>query len=148
MNLALFPRPGDLEMSMKHLARLMDNNGVGGGANEFQCSDCADVQIRLDTNDDKDIDDWGFWDKLVPFQSVYDKKGMAWSAFASYYCLFTPTDAGTDPPNPRGFTETHVLPAQGLWSRCGQHHGNHLWPQTGDCGGAGMVEPDGRGVWL
>jgi hypothetical protein len=146
MNMALFPRPGDLELRMKHLARLVDNNGVGGGANEFQCSDCGDVQIRIDTNDDKDIDSWGFWDKLVPFQSVYDKKGMAWSAFNTYYCLFTPTDTGTAPPNPRGVHETLCFPL-GLWARCGSTVGTTT-ATTGDCGGVGIVEPDGKGVFL
>jgi hypothetical protein len=146
MNMALFPRPGDLELSMKHLVRLLDNNSVGGGLNEFQCSDCADVQIRIDTNDDPDIDEWGFWDKLAPFQSVYDKKGMAWSAFNTYYCLFTPTDAGTGPPNPRGFTETLCFPL-GLWATCGSTVATTS-AGTGDCGGTGIVEPDGKGVFM
>jgi len=147
MNLALFPRPGDLEMSFFHIARLMDNNGVGGGRNEGQCADCGDVQIQLDLDPDAGVDNWGFWDKLVPFQNVYDHKAMAWSAFNSYYCIFTPTDAGNQPPNPRTFHETLCFPL-GAWSRCGSTTAT-VNTGVGQCAGpTGDVDDSGVGVWV
>jgi hypothetical protein len=145
INLALLPRPGDLEMSMFHIARLMDNNQVGGGQNNFQCGDCADVQVQIDRDPDPAVDDWGVWDKLVPFQNVYDHVTQAWSAFADYYCSFTPGDTGTAPPAPRGAHETMCFP-QGAWSRCGSVRGTNP-TQVGDCAGPGVVDPSGAGVW-
>src|SRR5262249_57118147 len=64
LNLAVIPRPGDLQLSMYHIADLMDNNGVGP-SNANQCSDCGDVQIQVDLNPDPAVDGWGTWDKLV-----------------------------------------------------------------------------------
>jgi len=145
INLALFPRPGDLELGFHHIARLMDNNGVGPG-NENQCADCADVQIQLDRNPDPDIDDWGFWDKLVPYQNVYDHKPNAWSVFGGYYCQFTPTDTGPAAPSPKGVHETLCYPL-GAWSHCGSTIGTHP-ASTGDCAGPGDVDPGGAGVWV
>jgi hypothetical protein len=144
-NLAIFPRLGDLELSFYHIVRLMDDWGVCCG-NVGQCADCADVQIQVDHNPDPLIDDWGFWDKLVPFVNVYDHKPNAWSAFGSYYCLFTPTDAGSGPPNPRGVHETICYP-QGAWSTCGSVNGTSL-ASVGACAGPGEVDPSGVGVWV
>ena len=147
INLALFPPEAGLEMSFFQIARLIDDNNVGGGPNAGQCSDCGDVQFRLDDNPDKEIDDWGFWQKLVPFQNVYDHRVLAWSAFGGYYCLFTPTDTGTAPPNPKGVTETICFP-QGAWSHCGTPFGTS--PETTvNCTGPGVVDiADGVGVWV
>ncbi|HKQ97206.1 MAG TPA: thrombospondin type 3 repeat-containing protein [Candidatus Polarisedimenticolia bacterium] len=148
-NLALVPRLGDLDLSFFQIARLMDNNGVGGvnpDTNKNQCVDCADVQIQVDRNPDPDIDDWGTWDKLVPYQNVYDHKPNAWSTFGSYYCLFTPTDTGTAPPAPRGVHETICYPL-GAWSHCGSTIGT-VAAQTTNCPGPGTVEPSGVGVWV
>jgi hypothetical protein len=145
INLAIFPRPGDLDFSFFHIARLMDNNGFGPG-NANQCADCGDVQIQLDQEPDPAIDTWGFWDKLVPYQNVYDHKPTAWSTFGSYYCFFTPTDTGTAPPNPRGVHETICYP-QGAWSHCGSTTGTTP-TTTGNCPGPGEVDPTGVGVWV
>jgi hypothetical protein len=145
MNMALFPRPGDLQMSFFHIARLMDNNGVGPN-NKNQCVDCADVQIQLDNDPDPDIDNWGFWDKLVPFENVYDHRNQAWSVFGGYYCQFTPTDTGTAPPNPRGIHETLCYPL-GAWSHCGSTIGT-VPTATVNCPGPGEVDPSGTGVWV
>ncbi|HZN02327.1 MAG TPA: thrombospondin type 3 repeat-containing protein, partial [Candidatus Polarisedimenticolia bacterium] len=145
LNLALLPRPGDLDLSFFHIARLMDNNGVGPN-NENQCADCADVQIQVDQDPDPAVDAWGFWDKLAPYQNVYDHKPNAWSVFGGYYCVFTPTDTGTAPPNPRGVHETICYP-QGAWSSCGSTIGLTS-ASTGDCAGPGSVDPSGVGVWV
>ncbi|HZN03238.1 MAG TPA: thrombospondin type 3 repeat-containing protein [Candidatus Polarisedimenticolia bacterium] len=145
MNLALFPRPGDMELSFYHIARLMDNNGVGPN-NERQCVDCGDVQIQLDGDGGANVDNWGFWDKLVPFQNVYDHKPNAFSVFGGYYCEFTPTDTGTAPPNPRGVHETTCYPL-GTWSHCGSTIGT-VATATVDCAGPGEVDATGVGVWV
>ena len=145
INLALFPRPGDHEFSVFQIARLMDNNGVGPNNNR-QCVDCGDVQVQRDLDPDPSVDTWGFWDKLVPYQNVYDHKPTAWSVFGPYYCLFTPTDTGSEPPNPRGVHETLCFP-QGAWSHCGSTIGTTPAATT-NCTGPGVVEPSGVGVWV
>jgi hypothetical protein len=145
INLALLPRTGDLDLSFFQIARLMDNNGVGPG-NNHQCVDCGDVQIQVDQNPDPNIDSWGFWDKLVPYQNVYDHKPNAWSVFGAYYCQLTPTDTGSAPPNPFGVHETICYPL-GAWSHCGSTIGTS--PTTVvNCAGPGVVEPSGVGVWV
>jgi hypothetical protein len=145
MNLTVFPGSGDLELSFFHIARLMDNNGVGPG-NERQCVDCGDVQIRTDGDASPTVDNWGFWNKLVPFENIYDHKPNAFSVFGSYYCEFTPTDAGPNPAAAYGIKETICYPL-GTWSRCGSTTATTA-PQTGDCAGPGEVDPSGVGVWV
>ena len=145
VNLAIQPRPGDLDFSFFQIARLMDDNGFGGGPIGL-CVDCGDVQVQVDSNPDPAVDAWGFWDKLAPYQNVYDHRPEAFSNFGSYYCIFTPTDTGTAPPNPRGVHETICFP-QGAWSHCGSTIGNT--PQnTNQCTGPGEVDPSGVGVWV
>jgi hypothetical protein len=147
INLALFPRVGDLELSMFHIARLMDNNGVGGSPTVVnKCADCGDVQLQVDLNPDAAIDEWGVWDKLAPFQNVYDHKAMTWSVFSPYYCLFTPADTGSAPPAPRGVHETICAPL-GAWSSCGTVRGTSS-ASTLQCPGPGFVDPTGIGVWV
>jgi hypothetical protein len=148
LNLAVSPRPGDLQLSMFHIADLMDNNGVGPN-NANQCSDCGDVQIQVDQDPNPANDSWGFWDKLVPYQNVYDHKPNAFSVFgggAVYYCIFTPTDTGTAPPAPRGVHETTCYPL-GAWSHCGNPRGTTS-TSTFQCAGPGVVDPSGVGVWV
>jgi hypothetical protein len=152
MNLTVLPRAGDLELSFFHIARLMDNHGVSIGWS--QCADCAQVQIQTDQNPDPAIDEWGFWDRIVPFQNVYDKKPSAWSYTSSYYCLFTPADTGTAPPNPRGVHETLCYDSAtrgtlvgSTWASCGSTAG--ILPEsTGDCAGPGVIDPSGAGIWV
>jgi hypothetical protein len=145
INLAVTPRPGDLDLSFFQIARLMDNNGVGPN-NNHQCVDCGDVQIQIDQDPNPDVDSWGFWDKLVPYQNVYDHKPNAWSVFGEYYCLFSPRDTGTAPPNPRGVHETICYPL-GAWSHCGSTIGTSP-ATTVDCKGPGVVDANGTGVWV
>lgn len=150
LNLSPVPRPGDLELSFKQIVRLMDNNGVTVG--ERQCADCAQVQIQVDRDPDPAVDAWGFWDTLAPFQNVYDKKPVAWSTNSTYYCEFTPTDTGAEPPNPRGVHETMCFPGHEVfpgnaWASCGHPYGNDP-TATGDCAGPGLVDPSGSGVWV
>lgn len=145
LNLALAPRPGDLQLSMFHIADLMDNRAVN--LRGFECLDCGDVQIQTDRDPDPVADDWGPWDKLAPFQNVYDHVTAAWSAAGNIrYCEFTPADAGTAPPAPRGAHETMCYP-QGAWSRCGSVRGA-VPTSVSDCAGPGVVDPSGQGVWV
>src|SRR6185503_6338111 len=79
-------------------------------------------------------------------QNVYDHKPLAFSSFGPYYCIFTPTDTGTAPPNPHGIHETLCFP-QGAWSHCGSTVGTVPTAVT-NCTGPGFVEPSGAGVWV
>ncbi len=145
INLALYPRPGDLIVSMYHIADLMDNNAID---NANQCVDCADVQIQSDGAPDAAVDDWGAWEKLVPFQNVYDHKFYAWSIFGGYYCAFTPRDAGpAPPPAPPGAVKELMCYPQGAWSSCGSTTGTST-STTFQCPGPGTIDPSGAGVWV
>jgi Thrombospondin type 3 repeat len=153
INLAPFPGDipatgGRMTMSFYQIADLMRYGILGdpGPINYRQCADCGDVQIQLDENPDPAIDAWGFWTKLVPFENVYDAKALAWSTISSYYCLFTPMDTGSSPPNPHGYHETLCFP-QGAWATCGSVWGNTP-AGTAACLGPGVVDPTGQGVWV
>ncbi|HXU10651.1 MAG TPA: hypothetical protein VN898_01680, partial [Candidatus Binatia bacterium] len=147
INLAFQPRPGDLEMSMFHIADLMAaGHGISGPAGS-ECVDCADVQIQLDGDPDSSVDDWKTWDNLVPFQNAYDYVAGAWSQFSpGYYCRFTPGDTGSGPPAPRGVHETMCFP-QGAWAFCGSVFGTSA-ATTNRCPGPGSLDPSGVGVWV
>ena len=151
VNLAAFARPGDLVLSFFEIVRLMDNNFFVGGYIWDQCADCADVQIQVDNDPSPDIDTWGYWDKLLPYQNVYDHRPMAYSALSPYYCQFTPADTGGSPPNPHGYHETLCFP-QGAWSSCGSATGitttSGLAAPINYCPGPGVVDPSGKGLWI
>ncbi|HKQ96742.1 MAG TPA: MopE-related protein [Candidatus Polarisedimenticolia bacterium] len=146
VNLAVAPRAGDLQMSMFQIAALMDNNTANLYSHGGNCADCADVQIQVDRDLAPALDNWGAWDKLAPFQNLYDHTPSSWSFYGSYYCLFTPTDAGTAPPAPRGLHETLCF-GQGAWSTCGTPRGN-VFAGGPDCAGPSAVDPTGNGVWV
>jgi hypothetical protein len=145
INLALFPRPGDLELSMFHIVDLIAaGHGVSGTAST-QCADCADVQVQVDLDADPASDVWGNWDKLVPFQNGYDYQMGSYSQFsAGYYCRFTPIDTGGAAPAPRGIHETMCFPS-GAWAFCGTPTGTT--PATSGRCANGVVDPSGIGVW-
>ena len=161
INLAPFPGDipatgGKMTMSFYQIANLERYNdsdpcGIAGCPPGFvlpprPCEDCGDVQVQVDQDPDPTIDAWGFWTKLVPFENVYDSHALAWSYFSSYYCLFTPTDAGNAPPNPRGYHETLCF-RQGAWANCGSAWGTAPATTLG-CAGPGVVDPTGTGVWV
>ncbi|MFQ5876335.1 MAG: thrombospondin type 3 repeat-containing protein [Acidobacteriota bacterium] len=120
INLTLFPNPGELELSFFMVASMMDDRNV----NDFpgQANDFGDVQIQVDLNPlpGPENDNWGFWEKLVPFENTYDHIAYIWSTFGTSptYCNLTPTDAGPDATAPRGIRETLCFPL-GIWSACG-----------------------------
>ncbi|HXH28471.1 MAG TPA: thrombospondin type 3 repeat-containing protein [Candidatus Polarisedimenticolia bacterium] len=148
INLTLFPRAGDLELSFFMIADMMDGDFEGQGPG--QAFDFGDVHIQVDQNSDPTPgtgDDWGVWDKLVPFENVYDHISYIWSLFrtSSTYCILTPTDSGTAPPAPRGVRELLCYPS-GVWSHCGNSRDNTTIYQ---CTGSN-VQPGqtGPGLWV
>lgn len=148
INLTPLPRPGDLIFSMLHIADLMDEVSVGNPPSlPHPCVDCGDVQIQIDRAADPAVDDWGIWEKLAPFQNIYDHVPAAWSYYgAGDYCVQTPTDAGRTAPSPYGFHETLCFP-QGAWSSCGAVRGTTLAGGR-ECDGPGIADPSGSGLWV
>jgi hypothetical protein len=162
INLAVFPDPGDLQLSFFHIADMVtisDLNRFGrraashgpptGGArsvNDEEAFDYGDVQIQIDTDPSNAVDAWGFWDKLVPYENVYDHVPQIWSRFgtAITYCNLTPADTGGGTPAPNGARETMCWP-QGVWASCG-------WPYdqttTLGCAGPGSPGATGNGNWI
>jgi hypothetical protein len=120
INLTLQPQEGDLELSFFHIASMMGTPNINERPGE--ANDYGDVHIQVDLEADPDpaLDNWGVWDKLVPFQNVYSHVPTIWSIFGSdvTYCNFTPADAGTGAPAPRGVRELMCLPS-GVWAICG-----------------------------
>ncbi len=153
VNLTPLPGLGDLEFSFYHIADMMDSS-CGGRPNcaaypAGQALDYGDVQIRSDQNGDPAIDGWGFWDKLVPFENVYDHIPYIWSSYGNTlnYCDFTPTDTGSAPPAPRGIHETMCFPL-GVWSHCGSPWDpNNTWGCPGP-GASGSTTPASGAVWV
>jgi hypothetical protein len=146
INLTLFPLEGELELSFFHIISTMgvewNSLLVPGHATDF-----GDVHIQVDQDADPGVDDWGFWDKLVPFQNVYDHTSYVWSSFGggfAEYCTFTPSDAGDDPDAARGKKELLCFPT-GVWSKCG-----NVLDQSGtvDCEGPGHPGETGTGLWV
>jgi hypothetical protein len=162
INLAVFPAPGDLQLSFYHVADMLtisDLNrfgrraashgpptGAARGVQDEEAFDYGDVQIQIDTNPDPAIDAWGFWDKLVPYENVYDHVPQIWSRFGSAitYCNLTPSDTGTASPAPRGVHETMCWP-QGIWASCGWAYDTST---TLGCPGPGSPGSVGTGNWV
>jgi hypothetical protein len=162
INLAVFPAPGDLQLSFFHIADMVtisDLNrfgrraashgpptGAARGVADEEAFDYGDVQIQIDTNPDPAVDAWGFWDKLVPYENVYDHVPQIWSRFgtAITYCNLTPSDTGTASPSPRGAHETMCWP-QGVWASCGWAYDLST---TLGCPGPGSAGSLGTGNWV
>ncbi len=154
VNLTPLPTFGDLELSFYHIADMMDSSCGGqpacSGYLAGQAQDFGDVQIRADLNPDPAADQWGFWDKLVPFENVYDHIPYIWSYYGSNlnYCNFTPADTGSAPPAPRGTHETMCYPL-GVWSHCGNAWGTD---RTWGCPGPGFLgqqtNPASGALWV
>jgi len=145
INLTPVPGVGDLELSFFHIADMMDNNSYNlptGQANDF-----GDVHIQsFDPAGGGGAGAWGFWDRLAPFQNVYDHTSYIWSAFgvSPTYCVLTPTDTGSGGFAPRGVKETLCFP-NGIWSHCGNSRDG---TNTGQCPGPGENGTSGPGLWV
>ena len=146
VNLTLFPEVGDLELSFYHIIMTMGNEW-NGLLFEGHAVDWGDVHVQVDQDADPAIDEWGVWDKLVPFQNVYDHISYVWSSYGggfAGYCTFTPPDAGTAPPAPRGFRELQCFPS-GVWSHCGNARDTS---GVFSCEGPGSEGATGTGLWV
>jgi len=138
------PQPGDLELSFFHIADMMDNTSI-----EFmvgEASDFGDVQIQALDPHAPGGGQWGYWDKLIPFQNVYDHVSYTWSTwgFGPTYCVLTPTDTGLGGYAPRGVRETLCFP-NGVWSHCGNSRDSD---GTAQCPGPGVPGATGPGLWV
>jgi hypothetical protein len=145
-NLTPLPLAGDLRLSFYHIADMMDNSQADIPAG--QAVDKGDVQIRVDLNGSPTAENWGFWDKLVPFENVYDHIAYIWSHYGAQttYCILTPTDTGSAPPNPRGTHETMCWP-QGVYSHCGNAWGTDTAHGCSN-GEVGATTPTGGALWV
>jgi len=146
-NLTPLPISGDLRLSFMHIVDTMDNSqaDIPSGT----AIDYVDVQARVDLDPNPAVDSWGFWDKLVPFENVYDHIPYVWSHYGAQttYCNLTPTDTGSAAPAPRGIHETMCWPL-GVWSHCG-----NAWAQdtTFGCPGPGLpgaTTPASGSLWV
>ncbi len=150
INLTPLPQAGDLVLSFYHIADMMDNSQAD--IPRGTAVDYGDVQIRVDKNPDPTPgsgDTWGNWDKLAPFENVYDHIPEVWSHYGARvtYCNVTPTDTGTAPPAPRGVHETMCWPL-GIWSHCGSAYGIGT---TFGCPGPGVqgsLAPASGALWV
>ena len=149
INLTPLPVAGDLVLSFYHIADMMDNSQ--SNVHTGQSQDYGDVQIRSDRNPDPTPgsgDDWGPWDKLVPFENVYDHTPYVWSQYGNvFYCNLTPTDTGSAPPAPRGVHETMCYPL-GVWSHCGNAWGTGSTMSCPGPGVQGSLAPPSGALWV
>jgi hypothetical protein len=144
IHLTPVPGPGDLELSFFHVAVMMDNNSYN--APPGQANDFGDVQIQVFDAGAPGGGQWGFWDRLAPFQNVYDHISYIWSAFGTgpSYCVLTPTDTGSGGYAPRGVKETLCYP-NGVWSHCGNARSTVT---VHECDGPGVTGNTGGGLWV
>ncbi|HEU5217137.1 MAG TPA: thrombospondin type 3 repeat-containing protein, partial [Gemmatimonadales bacterium] len=140
INLTIFPGPGDLLLSFWHIVSMLDDTRAGFQVG--QAGDRADVQIAVDT-DPTAVDDFSRWQKLVPYQNVYDHTTQVFSWWG--YCEFTPTDGG-EAGNPNVFGETMCFP-DGVWSHSGNVLGSNTLAIFG-AEGPGVLGSAGDGVWV
>jgi hypothetical protein len=141
INLNITPAATDLFLSFWHIVSFADDNRINFQVG--QAGDYADVQISVDQDPSPTIDTFGRWQKLVPFQNVYEHTPQVWSWFG--YCHFTPADAAAA-SNPAIFGETMCFP-EGVWS----HSGNVLGTNTLSIFNAqsgGALGSAGDGIWV
>jgi subtilase family protein/thrombospondin type 3 repeat protein len=141
INLTLTPAPDDLFLSYYQIVELVDDNAVNFAAG--QAGDFVDVQVQVDGNPSPAVDSFGRWQKLEPFQNVYEHTPQVFSWFG--YCEFTPADAA-ETVNPAAFGETMCFP-DGVWS----HSGNVLGANKFDiyqAQGPGFLGSVGEGIWV
>jgi hypothetical protein len=146
-NLTPLPVAGDLVLSFFHIADMMDNAQADIPAGS--AVDRGDVQIRVDLDTSPTGENWGFWDKLAPFENVYDHITYIWSHYGAQttYCDLTPTDTGSAAPAPRGTHETMCWP-QGIWSHCGNAWGTDSTYGCPGPGFQGATSPQGGALWV
>jgi hypothetical protein len=140
INLTPLPGGTDLMLSYWQIVSFVDDNRINFLPG--QAGDYADVQIAVD-QDPTAVDSWGRWQKLVPFQNVYEHTPQVWSHFA--YCTFTPTDAAAA-SNPAVYGETMCFP-DGVWSHSGNVLGTNVL-NIFQAQGPGVLGSQGDGIWV
>jgi len=140
INLTLTPAPTDLLLSFYHIAHGADDNRINFAVG--QAGDLFDVQISVDL-DSSSADSFSRWQKLAPFQNVYEHTPQVFSWFG--YCEFTPTDAAK-PANPTVFAETMCFPDM-IWSHSGNVLGTNVFAFY-QAQGPGYLGSVGDGVWV
>ena len=141
INLTLTPAVDDLFLSFYQIVDLVDDNRVNFAPG--QAGDYADVQIQVDNDPSPATDNFGRWQKLEPFENVYDHTPQIFSWFA--YCHFTPGDAAAA-TNPTVFGETMCFP-DGVWSHSGNVLGANKFSFF-QAQGPGFLGSVGDGVWV
>jgi hypothetical protein len=146
-NLTPLPVAGDLRLSFMHIVDTMDNSQADVPSG--MALDYVDVQVRVDQDPNPAVDNWGFWDKLAPFENVYDHIPYVWSHYGAQttYCDMTPTDTGSAAPAPRGVHETMCWPL-GIWSHCGNAYGTDTAFGCPGPGFQGSQAPSGGALWV
>jgi hypothetical protein len=145
VNLTWVPQAGEAELSMWHIASMWDDRNASG-IPVGQAADYGDVHIQIDNNPNPLVDNWGFWEKLVPFQNVYDHVPFVWSTYRGGYCNFTSNDAELDLEAGGGRKELMCFP-EGVWSACGNPYGQET-AHGCDSGPEGSILPGSLGTSL
>jgi thrombospondin type 3 repeat protein len=140
INLTIAPQTYDLVLSFYHIVSLNDDNRVNFQTG--QAGDRADVQIAVD-QDPSAVDNFGRWQKLAPFQNVYEHTTQVFSWFG--LCEFTPTDAAKA-TNPTAYGETMCFPDQ-IWSHSGAVLGFNTFSFS-NAQGPGFLGSQGEGTWV
>ncbi|HSC70492.1 MAG TPA: hypothetical protein VLH58_04015, partial [Candidatus Methylomirabilis sp.] len=141
INLTLTPAVDDLFLSFYHIVDLVDDNRVNFAPG--QAGDYADVQIQVDNDPSPATDNFGRWQKLEPFENVYEHTPQIFSWFN--YCHFTPGDASAA-ANLSTFGETMCFP-DGVWSHSGNVLGANKF-SIFQAQGPGFLGATGDGVWV
>jgi len=141
INLTLTPAPDDLFLSFYQIVDLVDDNSVNFSPG--QAGDLADVQVQVDNDSSPTVDNFGRWQKLEPFQNVYEHTAQVFSWFG--YCEFTPTDAA-ESVNPTVYGETMCFP-DGIWSHSGNVLGSNSF-EVFQAQESGFLGNRGDGVWI
>jgi hypothetical protein len=149
------PLLGGSALEFWHVAMMADDNSIGFLAGE--AGDIGALQIRLDENQNPDVDSWGPWQILEAEVNPYDHGRD--SNFDSS-CKFDPTDDLFVPSDGGVVNETTCPPRRG-WSQVGSRTGSD-WERCtdsdrngeNDCGdvrdtGPPFTSPGvGPGVWV
>src|SRR5439155_1728666 len=141
INLTLTPAVDDLFLSYYQIVDLVDDNRVNFLPG--QAGDLADVQIQVDSDPNPAVDNFGKWQKLEPFENVYDHTPQVFSRFG--YCEFTPGDAAKS-TNPGAYGETMCFP-DGIWSHSGNVLGANKFSFF-QAQGPGFQGSQGDGIWV
>jgi len=146
---------GERRLEFWHIINLADDHAINFKSGE--AGDLGYLEVRLDSDPDPGVDQFGPWQRLEPDLNPYDHGRD--SLFTSS-CKFDPTDDVFDASQGGVPNETICAPRTG-WSHEGDKLGSSLDCLDGngngvpDCGDATTLGPDyiqhgsvGSGVWV